>query len=248
MTQQFSRPRWSEPQPEVIPLARPNLEQELATVKRQYQDLQTRHAQLAATLAQLSKQYGATQPLPTAIAPSPTAASQPSRSLPIPPQLSSSMPQQAPATPHSDLSFLSNLRQQRPAPATPVAPPPQAAPPQWQPAAPQLRPIQQPAQQPPAVQPQPQWQPQHEAQQPPTWQQHHSEPQQPWRQDPSEAAQQYDSLYEKVRHQQDDQATPMWMWVVAALLLLTVSFGTGFLLVRHFVGRPAPPPTVENAN
>ncbi len=261
MTNPVSRPRWSDPNAEVLPLPRSTAEQELAALKRQHQDLQARHAQLAAILAQLSKQYGANQPLPTAqpltpavrqpVAPSITAVPQP-----IDPPESRSA--------RSDLGFLSDLRQ-RQAPQTP-AQPAQAI--QVAPTQPVPYPVQ--ALQPPQVKPLPQapvpqWQ-----ETPKAWQESRQNqppkgyPQpQPWGTPPAPAwgqpeadsypdnhdnQPQYDSLYEKVRHQQDDQSTPMWMWLVAAIVLLTISFGTGFLMVRHFIGRSAPPPPVENVN
>lgn len=255
MTNPVSRPRWSDP--EVVPLSRSTVEQELAVLKRQHQDLQTRHAQLAAALAQLSKQYGATQPLPAA----------------QPPAVSSFAPiPQTESRERSDLSFLSELRQrQAPQPLPQPMPMPQVAqlpinPAPAAPAPPQPYPVQ--SLQPPQAKqpPTPQWQQESpKAWQEPQW--HQNQPPKPttpppqptWNSAPSwgqpeadnyaeDQQSQYDSLYEKVRHQQDDQSTPMWMWLVAAMVLLTVSFGTGFLMVRHFIGRSAPPPPVESAS
>ncbi len=258
MTNPVSRPRWSDPQVEVVPLPRSTAEQELAVLKRQHQDLQARHAQLAATLAQLSKQYGATQPLPAAPPLTPPALQPLAPSLtPVPPL--PSQPESR-ADQRSDLSFLSDLRQRQAPLATPQ--PKQTVQPQIaQPIPYPVQPLQPPQ---PLPQSTPQWQ---EA--PKAWQDlRHSQPQSPapqsqptWGTTPTPARgqsdthpdtydqqPQYDSLYEKVRHQQDDQSTPMWMWLVAAVVLLTISFGTGFLMVRHFIGRSAPPPPVENAN
>lgn len=266
MTNPVSRPRWSDPHAEVVPLPRSTAEQELAALKRQHQDLQARHAQLAATLAQLSKQYGATQPLPSAAPLTPPEPITPSLTpvIPLPSQ------PEARSEQRSDLSFLSELRQRQAPQAAPQ--PKQTIQPQVvQPVPYPVQPLQPPqplppAQALPAKPAAPQWQeapqawsdnrqnqPQSPAgyapsPQPPAWGAAPTWGQPDTYADNYDQQPQYDSLYEKVRHQQDDQSTPMWMWLVAAIVLLTISFGTGFLMVRHFIGRSAPPPPVENVN